>query len=174
MTERWQTVAGWPYEVSDLGRVRNMRTGRILKPDYPNGYARVTFALEGRIARFMVHHLVCYAFNGPPPEGTECVRHLDGKPRNIRWDNLAYGTRSDNERDKRRHGTYQEGEGNPFSRLKKHEVEDIRRRHAINKAARNAAGFAYVERGFVADLAAEYGVSLSCVKLVLQNRNWKN
>lgn len=34
-TERWRPVVGYEghYEVSDLGRVRGLRTGRVLKPN---------------------------------------------------------------------------------------------------------------------------------------------
>lgn len=44
------------------------------------------------------------AFVGPCPDGME-VCHNDGNPENNRVENLRYGTRSDNMRDKRKHGT---------------------------------------------------------------------
>jgi hypothetical protein len=41
MSERWKTIAGFAYEVSDMVRVRNSRTGRILKPR-PNKSGHLT------------------------------------------------------------------------------------------------------------------------------------
>lgn len=51
-----------------------------------------------------MHVLVCRAFHGAAPEGQE-VRHLNGNPPDNRAINLAWGTRSQNMRDKQDHGT---------------------------------------------------------------------
>ena len=51
-----------------------------------------------------MHSLVALAFLGTRPDGFD-VRHLDGDRLNCALANLAYGTRSENQRDKRRHGT---------------------------------------------------------------------
>lgn len=40
--ERWETIRECPdYEVSNLGRVRNKKTGRVLSAHDNNGYKRV-------------------------------------------------------------------------------------------------------------------------------------
>ncbi len=125
--ERWLPVPGEDgYEVSTLGRVRSFRrrghahlrdaTPRILKPgNNGNGYLRVGFGRKSPMA--YVHQVVMEAFAGPCPPGKE-VRHLDGNRANNRWapgeteeevrangGNLFYGTRSENNLDKREHGT---------------------------------------------------------------------
>jgi hypothetical protein len=51
-----------------------------------------------------VHRLIALTFLGPRPSGQE-VRHLDGDALNAAASNLAYGTRSENNLDKRSHGT---------------------------------------------------------------------
>ncbi|MDX3713446.1 HNH endonuclease signature motif containing protein [Streptomyces europaeiscabiei] len=51
-----------------------------------------------------MHQIVAAAFLGPRPDGHD-VRHLDGNPLNSALSNLSYGTRSENELDKARHGT---------------------------------------------------------------------
>lgn len=57
--ERWETIKDHPnYEVSNLGKVKNTVTGRILKPHNNNGYDRVR--IEGRL--YYVHRLVADAF----------------------------------------------------------------------------------------------------------------
>lgn len=99
------------YEVSNDGAVRSLiphnglPTPRPLKPFLnSSGYPCVVLrSAQGRQIR-RVHHLVLAAFVGPRPPGME-TRHMDGDPTNNRLSNLAYGTHSENLRDKARHGT---------------------------------------------------------------------
>lgn len=105
MTEAWKPVVGRliPYEISDLGRVRN-RNGRILKPT-PAGpvgkkYLRVRVAGKDRY----VHRLVLEAFVGPCPPGMETC-HNNGDRFDNRLENLRWDTPSNNGRDKAKHGT---------------------------------------------------------------------
>ena len=119
--EEWRPIPsfdGW-YEVSTLGRVRSWRTSgrhyltrasspRILRP-YVNQYQQVLlYPVEGKPVTRRVHALVAEAFHGPRPEGMQ-VRHLDGNPLNNISDNLRYGTVSENQRDRVRHGTSNRG-----------------------------------------------------------------
>ena len=53
----------------------------------------------------LVHRLVLEAFVGPRPEGM-VARHLNGDPGDNRLENLAWGTQSENNYDKVRHGTH--------------------------------------------------------------------
>jgi hypothetical protein len=114
MTERWKRVPGWPgYQVSDIGRVRSVdrvlsngqACGGVMLATYPNrdGYPKVTLSggKHKRQKQVTVHRLVMLAFEGPRPPGME-IRHLDSDPGNARRSNLAYGTHSQNEHDKRR------------------------------------------------------------------------
>jgi hypothetical protein len=104
MTERWAVVPGFPrYEVSDLGRVRNIASGLVLvNCREKRGY--LTVSLYPGKKTHMVHLLVARAFLGPCPEGQEC-RHDDGDPGNPALSNLLYGTRAENRMDAYRHGT---------------------------------------------------------------------
>lgn len=45
-TERWAKVPGWQFEASDLGKVRNLRTGRICSPSHFTK-TRVGIGLKG-------------------------------------------------------------------------------------------------------------------------------
>lgn len=107
--EEWRPVPGFPgYEVSSLGRVvsKRRRCPQILKPWLDShGYPRVGLRTDDGRALRSVHVVVATAFLGPRPDGCE-VRHLDGSPLNNTPENLAWGTRSENERDKVRHGTH--------------------------------------------------------------------
>jgi len=105
--ERWLPVPGYEgrYEVSDLGRVRGQRGHR--KPWIAGkGYLYLSLH-RGRGTRknFTIHQLVLLAFVGPRRLDQEC-RHLDGNKLNNRLANLAWGTASENELDKVRHGTH--------------------------------------------------------------------
>jgi hypothetical protein len=105
------------YEVSNLGNVRSwwplgrnntlrhLSEPRPLKSHLRNGYLCVGLrAGGGRILQAPVHRLVVLAFIGPRPEGMQ-IRHLDGNGLNNTPGNLVYGTASENQLDKIRHGT---------------------------------------------------------------------
>ncbi|MGP9622564.1 NUMOD4 motif-containing HNH endonuclease [Corynebacterium sp. AOP34-AQ2-28] len=118
-SERWLPVTGYGgiYEVSDQGRVRSLSRvvstrkgdrryrGKTLAPkSNRHGYPLVVLADGGVLRSKRVHRLVLEAFVGPCPEGMEaCHNNGDrGDPRlaNLRWDSA-----SENQRDRRRHGT---------------------------------------------------------------------
>lgn len=100
--EEWRRIPGMDYEASSRGRIRRTSTGRVLRSWVGNKHGHLKVTLGGR--RIWVHRAVALAFHGPCPEGLE-VRHLDGAPANNAPSNLKYGTRSENNYDKRQHGT---------------------------------------------------------------------
>lgn len=115
--ERWRQIPGYEdrYDVSDHGRFRSWiysgKTG-IPRPMTPtrgdDDYSRISLWLDGKRTFLKIHVWVALAFHGPRPDGHE-VRHRDGNRQNNRADNLAYGTPSENEMDKREHGTHHNG-----------------------------------------------------------------
>lgn len=170
----WRRIAGWPYEAGSNGKIRNVRTGRVLRPDVVKGYERVTLSHLGETDRRFVHVLVCEAFNGLAGPLDECARHRNGSRCDNRAENLKWGMHAENEHDKRLHGTAPIGEKNPSSKLTEREVGQIRARYSLNLQGRRSVGFRQVEHGFVKRLAAELGVSASCIKFVISGRNWKD
>lgn len=107
--EVWRPVPGYEghYEVSDLGRIRSLKTAarRIRKlMATADGHLRVSLTLDGQRMQ-LVHALVLAAFVGPRPEGAD-IRHRDGDGHHNALSNLTYGTRSENELDKVAHGTH--------------------------------------------------------------------
>lgn len=121
--EQWKAVAGQEgrYAVSNLGRVRSMdrvitdslghtrtRKGVLLKPvPASTGYLVVSIGDAGEHSARAVHRLVAEAFH-PNPCDLPQVRHLDGDRRNNTAANLAWGSASENNHDKVRHGTHHE------------------------------------------------------------------
>lgn len=93
--EEWKAVPGEglsaPYEVSDMGRVRNTKTGRLLKGGRLLGYRMINFMkTDGTVAEWRMNRLVATAFLGPPASAELHVDHINGDKadntlRNLRW-----------------------------------------------------------------------------------------
>jgi hypothetical protein len=169
--EEWKPVVGYEgvYEVSTFGRVKSL--GRWVRANSGWRKTEVCYfspSLSGRSKKYKrvllrnpdkqrpVHQLVLEAFVGPRPENCE-VRHLDGDPSNNRLDNLAWGTKAENQADKLRHGTILRGTANPANKLSEADVLAIR---ASNKKQ--------------VDLAQVYGVSQPIISAILLRKIWKH
>ena len=150
---------------SDKARNGRNKNGQLrqLKPvlNVCRGYWACSLRIGGVTKTVTVHHLVLDAFVGPRPHGMEC-RHLDGNKENNRLENLRWGTRSENERDKIAHGTDHRGEKHHAANLTWQQVEQIRREYR-----RHTPGF------MQKDLAKKLGVSRRTVEKVLNNRTWQ-
>jgi len=151
----WKPLLG-PYEVSDEGQIRHMRTGRIRRPKTlpPWGYLQVTLYVDGAFVYEYVHRAVLKAFVGPCPEGQQ-ARHLNGDRNDNRLENLAWGTPLENAADTIRHGRQQRGEDRPGAKLTE---ENVR---AIRAAA-----------GRHADIAAPFGISTQLVGQIKRGEKW--
>lgn len=101
MQEEWKKIDGYPnYSVSNLGKIRNDKTGRILKPNKSGGYRSYyqVWLSRGSCAshkRALIHRLVAEAFI-PNFENKPFVNHLDGNGFNNCVSNLEWATRSEN------------------------------------------------------------------------------
>jgi len=115
--ERWLPIPGYEgrYDVSDLGRVRSLRSNHgplsiptakhpTLTPSFP--YLVVALSVKGRARIWPVHRLVLLAFVGSLPDTKPRMetRHLNGNKLDNRLANLAYGSAVDNKLDAVRHG----------------------------------------------------------------------
>lgn len=91
--ETWREINAYPnYEVSDMGRVRNVTTGHVLKPMRNHrGYDKVELKSKGQF----IHRLVATAFIREPLEN-EQVNHKDGNKTNNCVDNLEWCLQSQN------------------------------------------------------------------------------
>jgi hypothetical protein len=101
--EQWKPIPGYRglYEVSDLGRVRNVRTGRLLKLT-PNtaGYLVVDLCRNGVRRQYLVNVLVLLAFVGPRPAPRMMACHDDDVKSNNVLSNLAWKTHAQNVADR--------------------------------------------------------------------------
>ena len=94
--EIWKEIDGLEglYEVSSHGRVRNIRTGRILGGGY-NQYGYRFVKLKGKT--YYVHRLTALVFI-PNPDNLPEVDHFDENKRNNDISNLRWVTASENQR----------------------------------------------------------------------------
>ena len=153
--EIWKPVIGFEesYDVSNMGRIRSYRRNSppvLLRPGLTSaGYPSVAL---GRGNTNLVHKLVATAFLGLPKPGQE-VRHKDGTRTNNHVDNLCWGSRSENNLDKRRHGTDLNGETNTQAKLTNAQVLVIRQQAGIISQRK---------------LAKEFGVSPSLISCIIR------
>lgn len=117
--EEWRPTPGRDgYEVSSLGRVRNARTGRVLRPQLCSGNTYVKVHL-GRGHQRLVHRLVCEAFHGAPELSTYHADHRDFDTLNNRASNLRWLPASENSGRK-----YRRGPGGAWERVSDDPPED--------------------------------------------------
>jgi hypothetical protein len=97
MDEVWKKIDGHSYSVSIKGKVRNDRTGKILKSCVACGYEQVRLCENYKVFSALVHRLVATAFIDNPHKKPE-VNHKDGNKTNNCVENLEWVTRSENQK----------------------------------------------------------------------------
>ena len=151
-TERWRTSARLPgYEVSDLGRVRNIATRHVRKTSghYPS------FVM--RYQKFYVHRLVCEVFHGPPPSLKHQVAHKNGHPADCHVGNLRWATPKENAADRAVQGTIARGAAASWSRLTEAQIIKIR---TDPRAQRT--------------IASDFGVSQHAIHKIKTRKTWSH
>lgn len=161
--ERWLPVPDWPYEVSDLGRVRRasaaQRThaGRIVSAK-AGRYPVVILSHCGRRKGFHVHALVASAFLGSRPAGAQ-VNHRNGDKHNNRAANLEYVTPDENVGHAKRTGLIRRGERHPQAKLTDGDVAEVRRLHREGVSQ--------------AEIARRFGRHPATINHIVRNRHWQ-
>lgn len=168
MIEEWRAVDGWPYEVSDQGRVRRAggrqgtRVGRVLRPhlyasrraDSP--YARVALKDAPRARYAFVHTLVLAAFVGPAPSSDHTCNHRNGRKLDNRPENLEWATRTENNQHAWATGLCV---GRPTNiRIPPELIPGIRQRRAAGEK--------------IKDLAVEFGVHVGTMSQLVRRKSW--
>ena len=97
MIETWKNIAGTNYSVSDHGRIKNDKTGVILKPfkvgDKKRSNQYLAVDIHGKTVK--VHRIVAQVFLSNP-EGKREVNHIDGDHFNNDLSNLEWVSGSEN------------------------------------------------------------------------------
>ena len=84
------------YEILEIGKVLNQKTGRILKTDLsPSGHHRVILCINGQPKRYYLHRLVATE-HVPNPDNKPFINHKDGNKNNNHKSNLEWVTCQEN------------------------------------------------------------------------------
>ena len=146
------------YEASDLGEIRNIKTGRVLVQFIgKDGYLRTQIAGKTRL----VHRLIAKTFV-PKPEGKDFVNHIDGDKQNNEVRNLEWVTRSENIKHAYSIGLKSSnGSRNGRSKLTEDDVRFIRENYKP------------YDKQFGANaLAEKFGVARQTIGAVASGQNW--
>lgn len=86
------------YSISNIGLVRNDKTGKILKTSFSKGYERVNLTHNGKTKCYYIHVIVALAFvKNPDPKHKNEVNHKNGNKKCNYDYNLEWVTRSENQ-----------------------------------------------------------------------------
>ena len=133
------------YAFSECGKVISFtrRKPFVMKPIKMGEYTGLQLVrADGELEKIYLHRAIAEAWHGPCPNGMVC-RHLDGKKNNNSAINLAWGSQSQNNLDKERHGTAPHGQRNPMAKLTDEKVKlmKLRREQYGESFSRIAAKF---------------------------------
>lgn len=154
ITEEWKPVLDWPeYEISNLGNVRSRRGA--IRTFAVDGYLSFNACKGSKRRSLRVHREVLRAFIGDEPD--LMALHNDGVPANCILSNLRWGTRLDNELDKKKHGTSLDGARHHQAKLTESQVAEIRSSQEKR-----------------AILAIRFGVSARQIWTIRTGRSWRH
>lgn len=167
-TDRYKSISlmpenGTPFKYNDqtfivyaTGNVWSIKLERFLFQETDkDGYSIVTLAGK----KFKLHRLILTVFDREP-EDWEVCRHKDGNTTHNNLSNLQWGSVTENNRDKERHGTKLIGEQLAASKLKENDVRIIRN--------------TVFKRGTVADFARRFNVSGPTIIAIRDNKTWQH
>ncbi len=97
INEEWRSISEYGnYQVSNIGRVKNVETHRILKPSIiKNGYCQIGLYKEKTKSVLYVHRLVAQEFI-ENPDDKHCVDHINHDKTNNTILNLRWASKSEN------------------------------------------------------------------------------
>lgn len=173
LMEEWKQFRDLPYLVSNRGLVKTIphiviRSNgrkhsikeRVLSPAIDTqGYYRFAINVNGKLATFKLHRVVCEVFNGI---STLEVNHLDGNKTNNISSNLEWCTRSENLKHAFKTGLCkpQKGESNPTAIISEKTAIDILLK------LRQGLGPSKISR--------DLGVSINITKDISRGKTWKH
>lgn len=168
-SEQWVSVSvNEKYLVSNSGKVKSLRTGKILNPSpRVNGYVSVSLSSDsGHKVRYYVHRLVAHAFCGGCPEEMT-VNHINFNRSDNRAINLEVVTTRQNIGHSHAAGHYANaGKNTPVGSM--HVASKLDEAKVIEIRERFAAG------ELKSHLAASYQITKSQVANIINRVSWRH
>lgn len=159
--EIWKQVDGYNYAVSNLGRVKNTKTGKFIGSNQ-NGYRMVQLipAKNSTVMRksIMVHALVMHCFVGPRPPGKH-INHKNLIRSDNRLENLEYCTPKENSEHAAAHRRMTFGSNQPNSKINEWDITVIKECYKAGMSHRQ--------------LARAYRVDKAVISKILKGKIWK-
>ena len=132
--EIWKTIEEFPiYEVSNLGRIKNSISKKILRATIKSGYHNISLTNNNSKKTLKVHRVVAIAFI-PNPENKSDVNHKDKDKLNNKLSNLEWMTRKENNSHKSQTLIYKSNKNKPLLRIDKDTNEIIEKYDSIELA----------------------------------------
>ena len=166
--EIWKQVRWYKncYLVSSLGKIKRIGKGqgvvlgRILK-QYPDkdGYKTVVLTKNCIQRMKKVHHLVLQSFVAEKRKGRQ-TNHKNGIKSDNRAENLEWVTGKENIQHSYENGFHPRGEDHWASKLKNHQVLEIRKRTKAGEVHQDIANF--------------FGICRQLVSEIGQGKRWKH
>jgi hypothetical protein len=178
--EIWKDVVGYEgsYQVSNLGRIKSLdrhirqirnnkvtvqfKKGRILSPSMCKGGLKVNVSIDGIDKTVKVHNLVLEAFSGERPIGYHACHFPDRSYLNNSIGNLRWDTPSNNEKDKKYHGTDNRGQRHNMVEITTDTALKIKKM-LLNHGPKYVSDNLNVKRSIVANI--KYGYSWAWLKI---------
>jgi hypothetical protein len=135
MEEIWKPIENYEnYHISNLGRVKNINTNKIMKLNSKGGYLGVSLVNDLNRKNFKIHRLVALAFI-PNPENKSDVNHIDKNKHNNNISNLEWNTRAENNRHGKLNVIITTNKNKPINRIDKNTNELLEKYVSIETAA---------------------------------------
>ena len=148
------------YRIDKLGKILNIESNKYLKPNSCLKYLTYALYENGKQKRCLLHRLLAEAFI-IKPENKHLVLHRDDNPINNELENLYWGDRSDNMKDRYKNGYNPKGEKHPAAKLNNQDVRNIRQLLMTTNMT-----FKEIEN--------KYKVHLMTISRIKNNENWNH
>lgn len=154
------------YEVSNFGRIRNIKNNRILITSLSSkkrGYPQIKMYIGSKLTAQKIHKLVMISFKSEEYFEGAVINHKDCDKLNNKLENLEWCTASENQKHAYDNNllNIKPGIDHNISKLNSNQVRKIR---ILYKS----------ETTSMKDLSTMFNVSERCISSIVQNKSWKH